>query len=266
MLGIWLLLHPLAACRRPSLPPAGARLHGAVHAAGTATSKVTWKTKDVNLLNRLEKEAVAPPSAGGGGGGAAAARASGNGAARSLSRLGAPPPATRPRMGGWVAETMQRARACSVSAHCDLASSHLGLLQMLRASPGLKHPCCVFAGVKGLGRPVSGHACSRESTSACGRVMKQAGRRPAAADGGAARRLRRAVAHPAGWRDGRGAGPRAGRRRGARLAHARGRRPRRRQGAQTLPLTLFVSACCRVGRAKQEHPCMCQGKRGMIMH
>ncbi|KAK9843738.1 hypothetical protein WJX81_004492 [Elliptochloris bilobata] len=59
--------------------------------------------------NTMEKEAVAPASAGSGGGsGIAAARASANGAPRGLSRLAAASPATRPRMGGWVAETMQR--------------------------------------------------------------------------------------------------------------------------------------------------------------
>lgn len=65
------------------------------------------------FLIRLEKEAVVPSSAVvGGGGGVAAARATANSATRSLSRLGAAaPPASRPRSGGWVAETMQRACA-----------------------------------------------------------------------------------------------------------------------------------------------------------
>lgn len=60
---------------------------------------------------RLEKEAIAASSgSGGGGGGVAAARAAAGGAQRGLSRVGQAPPATRPRLGGWVAETMQRAR------------------------------------------------------------------------------------------------------------------------------------------------------------
>lgn len=59
---------------------------------------------------RLEKVAVASPNASiGGGGGVAAARASSSGAAWGQSRVGPAPPASRPRMGGWVAETMQRA-------------------------------------------------------------------------------------------------------------------------------------------------------------